>query len=93
MDYNDIRVLLEKEIYSEAAKILAKLFISKPSSFRKRILLMNILPEPMSQNYEKRQYILGRFKKACMNAEKLIVEAGFNVSEFINDYKHLIKAM
>jgi len=93
MLYNNVKPFLEEENYAEAAVILSDLYISKPSSFRKRILLMNILPEPMSRNYEKRQYLLDRFKEACTKAEGLISQTEYNVNEFIYEYNNLIKTI
>ncbi|WP_432405727.1 hypothetical protein [Wukongibacter sp. M2B1] len=89
MSYKNLKKMLKNSKIEKASNIIISLNCCDETFFR-NLLKAEILPEPISLNYEANSIILMNFIKSCELVEKKIKD---NVSFFSNRWRMLIKSI
>ncbi|MGR5905276.1 hypothetical protein ACT7DI_12635 [Bacillus paranthracis] len=56
MEFNILKNALENGDTETASKFITDLYVGKPESFRKSLLLSNSLPEPLERNFSEKGF-------------------------------------
>ncbi|HFO1035181.1 TPA: YecA family protein [Bacillus paranthracis] len=91
MDFNILKNALENGDTETASKFITDLYVGKPESFRKSLLLSNSLPEPLERNFSEERFntLIKSFYLAGME----LIKKDVGIEGYAKDFRQIQNAI